>query len=202
MKTDRDLRQPSALPTDPPRLTSHSGLVKALCGLTAAAALAVAVALLLPRGSSAPSVDPLAAPDPVTTVAAPEVTDLAAVTRTLLDLDYQLRVHPDPAAVARLLDIDNPGYAESVSAVQQLATGDRRYDPPPRPYSLASVEVLVQSGDTATVMVKHAAWPSFRVLDRGGAVVIDLPAGGPRNVVLTLRRRDGAWRISNSERLS
>lgn len=201
MKTDNDLRPHPVRPTGPPR-ESRRWLLKALIVVVVAGPLALAVAAVAPRGSSAPKVDPLAF-DPVTTVAAaPVVTDLATVTRSLLDLDYQLRIHPDPAAVARLLDIDNPGYAESVSAVQQLSTGDRRYDPLPRPYSLTSVEVLVQAGDTATVMVKHAAWPAFRVLDRAGTVVIDLPAGGPRNVVLTLRQRDGAWRISNSERLS
>lgn len=184
-----------------PRSTPATALVVVAMLVVAA----LVVILLAPTGRDpSPAVDQsnLILPDEVTVPRpTPAPLDLVGEARRLESADHFLRLHPNPDLVGSIYDVGNPVYADAVAFQKMLASGERRYDPLPEPWAIIDARVLSQSGDTARVILRFAATPRYRILDRAGQVLSDRPAGGPATAVWTLRVSGGQWRILGADTL-
>lgn len=119
--------------------------------------------------------------------------------RSIASFNDWLRLHPDPDLVAKYMTRDNPAYAEAVESTAKLRAGTLHYDPKPRPIPVASVELLDRQGPVAHVRVRFGDLPAFRVVDKGGTVVYESPAGPGNTTIWTLRYQNDQWLLAATQ---
>lgn len=199
---------------EPPASNSWRNLVLGLILALIAVGLA---AVLIQRadtddgGATAVSPTALASPTsiPPTTSAQPppllntgDDPDWAAMVRSMLAYDAWIRRNPRPELLQQWMLPTSPLYAEGMQVLQNLTSGDWRYDPPCEPLTAEIVNLTSRHGTSALVFVRFSRIPACRAVDRGGRVVLDQAAQPANSAIWSLLQdRDGRWRFEKAERL-
>jgi hypothetical protein len=129
--------------------------------------------------------------------------DWAAMVRSMLAYDAWLRRNPRPELLQQWMRPSSPLYPEGMQTLENLASGNWRYDPATcEPLSAEIVRLTSRHGTSALVFVQFPTIPACRGIDRAGNVVLDQPAQPGNSAIWTLLQDpDERWRFEKAERL-
>lgn len=191
MKTQDDLR-----PEGPPPARQWGRSAWTIGVAVVVVAILAFVGVRLTSDGPSASTLPKGAPALNSSSQAPEWDGLV---RSLVAFDAWLHLHPDPALLDRYVTTDNAIYTSAKGQMAEFTTGALRYDPAPAAPEVASTEVLTASPVDATVRVRYATTPHYRVLDAQDEVVLDTQAGAGKTSVWHLRYVGGQWLLAGQE---